>query len=90
MHCEIIDRYFNVFFVKTQLKKKLEKFFWAPEFGRPNRSIPVYAYTGLPNGLNTSLMLLYIAVCIYNNQPVITCSKLIIETLEQDVKYVQS
>ena len=45
MHCEIIDRYFNVFFVEIQLKQENLKCFWAPEFGPPNR------YTGLPNGL---------------------------------------
>ena len=37
MHCEVTDRYFNVFFVEIQLKKeKLESAFWAPEFGYPN------------------------------------------------------
>ena len=50
MHCEIIDRYFNVFFVEIQLKKNiLKSVFWAPEFGRPNQ------YNGLLNGLNMSL-----------------------------------
>ena len=50
MHCEIIDRYLDVFFVEIQLKKEnLRSIFWTPEF--------VHAdwYTGLPNGLNTSL-----------------------------------
>ena len=48
MHCEIIDRYFNVS-VEIQLKEEnFKSAFWASEFGRPNR------YTGLPNGLNTS------------------------------------
>ena len=45
MHCEIIDHYFNVFFVKILLKKDN----WKSFFGHPNW------YTGLPNGLNTSL-----------------------------------
>ena len=37
MHCEVTDRYFNVFFVEIQLKKeKLESALWAPEFGYPN------------------------------------------------------
>ena len=50
-HCEIIDPYFNVFFVEIQLKKgNLKSVLWALEFGHPNR------YTGLPNGLNTSLI----------------------------------
>ena len=39
------------FFIEIQLKKEnLKSIFWALKFGRPNR------YTGLPNGLNTSLM----------------------------------
>ena len=51
MHREISDCHFNRFFAEIQLKKrKLEKCFWAPEFGRPNR------YTGLPNSLNMSLI----------------------------------
>ena len=51
MHCEIIDRHFNVFFVEIQLKKgNLKSVLWALEFGLPNR------YTGLPNSLNTSLI----------------------------------
>ena len=34
MHCEIIDRYFNIFFVKIQLKEdNLKSVFWVPEFG---------------------------------------------------------
>ena len=45
MHCEIIDRYFNEFFVEIQ-KENLKSLFWAPELWRPNR------YTGPPNGLN--------------------------------------
>lgn len=46
MHCEINDRYFNVFFVKMQLKKEeLENAFRAPELGNPRQ------YTGLSNGL---------------------------------------
>ena len=50
MHCEIIDRYFNGFFVQIQLKKEnFKSFFWVPEFGHPNR------YTGLQNSLNMSL-----------------------------------
>ena len=50
MHCQIIDRYFNIFFVEIQLtKQNLKSDNWASEFGRPNR------YTGLPNGLYTSL-----------------------------------
>ena len=40
-----------MFFVEMQLKKqKLKSDFWVPELGCPNR------YTGLPNGLNTSLI----------------------------------
>ena len=51
IHCEIIDRYCNVFFVEIQLKREnLKSVFRAPEFGHPDR------YTGLPNGLNTSLL----------------------------------
>ena len=50
MHCKIIDRYFNACFVEIQLKKEnLITVFLAPEFGRP------IGYTGLQNGLNTSL-----------------------------------
>ena len=50
MYCEIIDCYFNVFFVEIQLKKEnLKSAFWLPEFGCPNH------YTGLPNALNMSL-----------------------------------
>ena len=50
MHCKIIDRYFNAFFVEIQLKKEnLITVFLAPEFGRPS------GYTGLQNDLNTSL-----------------------------------
>ena len=45
MHYEIIDCYFNDFFVEIQLKKETWKMF----FGRP------YWYTSLPNGLNISL-----------------------------------
>ena len=42
--------YIQHIFVIEQLKKEnLKSVFWAPEFGRPNR------YTGLPNGLDTSL-----------------------------------
>ena len=44
MHCEIINRYFNVFFVEMQLKKKNLKSVWHPD-----------RHTALPNGLNTSL-----------------------------------
>ena len=40
---------FSVDVWKKSWNKKLKKLFWAPEFGRPNR------YTGLPNGLDTSL-----------------------------------
>ena len=58
MHCEIIDRYFNVFFVEIQLKKgNLKSVPWALEFGRRNR------YTGLTNGLNTSLKLTPVKRC---------------------------
>ena len=47
MHCEIIDRYFNVFFVEIQLNKEnLERDFWKPKYVYPK------LYTGLPNGLN--------------------------------------
>ena len=43
MHCEIVDRYFNILFVEMQLKKEnLKKKFWE----WPNW------FTGLPNGLN--------------------------------------
>ena len=45
MHCKIIDRYFNAFFVEMQLKKENLK----SVFGCPNR------YNGLPNALNMSL-----------------------------------
>ena len=38
------------FFVELQQKKrKLKNLFWVSEFGHPNQ------YTGLPNGLDTSL-----------------------------------
>ena len=38
-------------FVEVQLKiEKMKNVFWAREFGLPNR------YTGLPNGLDTSLV----------------------------------
>ena len=50
MLCEIIDRYFNIFFVEIQLKKEnLKHVFLAREFRYPTW------YSGLPNGLNTSL-----------------------------------
>ena len=50
MHCEIIDRYFNIFFVEIQLENgNLKSVLWVLEFGHPNQ------YTSLPNGLNTSL-----------------------------------
>ena len=43
--------FFFFFLVEIKLKKEnLKSDFWAPEFGRSNR------YTGLPNGLNTSLV----------------------------------
>ena len=49
---EIIDRYFNIFFVEIQLKKQnLKSIFLAPEFGHPNW------YTSLLKGLDTSLKL---------------------------------
>ena len=48
-HCEITDRFFNIFFVEIQWKRKLEKCFWAPDLGHPNQCIC------LPNNLNTSL-----------------------------------
>ena len=49
MHCEI-DCHFNVFFGEIQLKKEnFKSVVWVSEFGHSNR------YTGLPNGLNTSL-----------------------------------
>ena len=48
----MIDRHFNIFFVEIQPKKEnLISVYLAPEFGCPNR------YTGLPNRLNTSLIL---------------------------------
>ena len=51
-HCEIIDRYLKAFFVEIQLKKEnLKIVFQEPEFERPNQ------YTGLPNGLDISLLL---------------------------------
>ena len=49
MHCEISDRYFNVFVEIQMEQKNLKSVFWASEFGCPN------LYTSLPNGLNTSL-----------------------------------
>ena len=43
-------------FVEVQLKiEKMKSVFWAREFGRPNR------YTGLPNGLDTSLQKTYVS-----------------------------
>ena len=52
MHCQIIDRYFNLFFVEIQLaKQNLKSDTWGQEFGCPNR------YTGLPNGIRP---------CMYN------------------------
>ena len=51
MHGQIIDCYFNVFFVEIQLtKQNLKSDIWASEFGHPNR------YTGLPNSLYPSLL----------------------------------
>ena len=44
MHCKIIDRHFNVFFVEMQLKKENFKCFLC---------VRVYRYNGLPNGLLT-------------------------------------
>ena len=38
MHCEIIDRYFKIFFAEIQLKKEtLKGVFLVPEFGHPNQ-----------------------------------------------------
>ena len=52
IHCGIIDRYVNEFFVEIQLKNEnLISVFWVPKFGCPN------LHTGLPNGLDTSLHL---------------------------------
>ena len=48
MPCEIIDHYFNIFFVEIQLKKEYLK--KTPELGCPN------CYTGPSNGLNTSVV----------------------------------
>ena len=45
IHCEIIDRYFNVFFVEIQLKKDNLKCFLGARVVCPNR------YTRLPNSL---------------------------------------
>ena len=51
MHCEIIDHYFNIFFVEMQLKKDTFKTaFWAQEFGSPNQ------YTALSDSLDMSLI----------------------------------
>ena len=51
MHCEIIDHYFNIFFVEMQLKKDTFKtVFWAQEFGCPNQ------YTALSDSLDMSLI----------------------------------
>ena len=51
MHCEMTDCYFNIYFIKIQLKiENLKIVFWMPEFGHPNW------YTRLPNGLNASLV----------------------------------
>ena len=52
MHCEITDRQplQQIYCWNTTEKRKLEKCFWAPEVGWPNR------YTGLSNGLNMPLM----------------------------------
>ena len=51
MHCEIIDRYFNIFFVKIQLKKELGKCFlgarvWVlkPVYRSPKWSEYITAY----------------------------------------------
>ena len=50
MHWEIIDCYFNVFFVQIQLNKQnLKSVIWVQEFRLPNQ------YTSLPKGLDTSL-----------------------------------
>ena len=39
MDCEIINHYFNIFFIEIYLKKEnLKSVFWAPEFGHTNRS----------------------------------------------------
>ena len=47
------------FFVELEQKKrKLKNHFWAPEFGCPNQ------YTGLPNGLDTSLLTLTVALTL--------------------------
>ena len=51
MHYEIINHYLNKVFycIETQLKKKLENCFLGARVAAPNW------YTGLPNGLDTSL-----------------------------------
>ena len=53
MHCEIIDCYSTYFFfVEVQVEKKtLKSIFWVQELGHPNW------YTGLPNDLDTSLII---------------------------------
>ena len=68
MHCQITDRYFNVFFVEIQLtKQNLKSDIWVSEFGQPNW------YTGLPNGLYTSLKALYLYRNSYNTDIVLWC-----------------
>ena len=38
---DIIDRYFDLFFVEIQLEtENLKSGFWTPEFGRPNHRSP--------------------------------------------------
>ena len=61
MNYEMIDRYFNVFLVETQLSKEnLKSVFWVPDFGHPNQN------TGLPNVLNVSLLVEHYKFCWKN------------------------
>ena len=46
-------------FKKNLSNKKLKSLFWAPEFGHPNQ------YTGLPNGLDMSLITIITVKGIY-------------------------
>ena len=57
---------------------------WFPSF-----SIEVFHGRGEDREREVNDMVCLICSCLGASQPAITCSNLIIETLEQDVKYVQ-
>ena len=56
MHCEIIDHYFNVFFIEVQLKEENLKYFLRAKVSAPK---PVYQSPKRPEYV-TGIFVLYI------------------------------